>query len=183
MKNSIKLAFFAAVAVAGIAACTSAPAPVHNAAPQTSSSTPQTVTEPPKATVAVKVDNRIGYGPIKIGMTLDEARAAGLTELTWQSDGDDLCVADDELAISKRYGVVRISLPVDARTSAGIGVGSTFADVKKAYPKASAYRSGWSARVNDTVGYSFLGEPDSDANKVVRVKLISRDADCSMAYL
>lgn len=190
MKNSVKLAFVAALAVAGIAACTSAPAPQHNAAPQTSSSAPQTsssapqtVTNPPKANVAVKADNRIGYGPIKIGMTLDEARAAGLTDLTWQSDGDHLCVADDKLAISKRYGIVRITLPADAKTSTGIGVGSTFADVKKAYPNASAYRSGWSARVNDTVGYSFLGEPDSDANKVVGVKLISRDADCSMAYL
>jgi hypothetical protein len=189
MKNSIKLAFFAALAVAGIAACTSTPAPQQNSAPQSSStsptlsSAPQTVTNSPNANVVVKADNRIGYGPIKIGMTLDEARAAGLTDLTWQSDGDHLCVADDELAISKRYGVVRISLPADARTSTGIGVGSTFADVKKAYPNASEYRSGWSARVNENVGYAFLGEPGSDANKVVGVKLISRDADCSMAYL
>lgn len=155
MKSSIKLAFFTAVAVAGIAACTSA-----------------------KANTVVDSESRIGYGAIKLGMTLDEARAAGLTDLTWPGDGDDTCVADDELAISKRYGVVRISLPEDARTSTGIGVGSTFADVQKAYPNASRHRSGWSARVSDNVGYAFLGE-----DEVVRVKLVSRDADCSTAHL
>jgi hypothetical protein len=150
MTNSIKFAFFAVVAFAGISACTATPAPQY----------------------------QIGYGEIKLGTTLDEARAAGLTELTWQSDGD-ICVADDKLAISKRYGVVRISLPPDAKTSNGIGVGSTFAEVRNAYPNAAEFRSGWSALLNDKVEYAFLG----DANKVVRVKLISRDADCSMAYL
>ena len=185
MKNSMKLAFFAALAVAGIAACTSAPAPVHNAAPQTSS-TPQTATNTPNANVVVKTDNRIGYGPIKLGMTLDEARAAGLTDLTWESTGDDHCVVDETLAISKRYGIVRITLPADAKTSKDIGVGSTFAEVKKAYPNASEYRHdkygysfiGWSALLNDKVEYAFLGE-----QKVVRIKLLARDADCSMAYL
>lgn len=150
MKNSIKLAFFAVVALAGISACTATPAP----------------------------QNRIGYGEIKLGTTLDEARAAGLTELTWQSAGDDVCVADDKLAISKRYGVVRISLPPDAKTSTGIGVGSTFAEVRNAYPNAAEFRSGWSALLNDKVEYAFLGE-----ETVVGVKLISRDADCSMAHL
>lgn len=108
MNNSIKLAFVAAFAAVGIAACTSTPVPENNAAPQTFStptSTPtsetsspltvvtevvtHTVTNPPKPDAVIKVDNRIG-------------------------------------------------------------VGATFAEVKKAYPNASEYRGGWSAPLNAT---------------------------------
>ncbi|HEX8865238.1 MAG TPA: hypothetical protein VF821_06225 [Lentzea sp.] len=204
MNSSIRIALLAAVAVAGMTACTSTPASQHNSAPQTSStptstsssetSSPpppvvtevvtQTVTNPPKPDAAVQTDNRIGYGGIKIGMTLDEVRAAGLTDLTWDSDGDPFCVADRKLTISKKFGVVRIVLPAEAKTSKGVGVGSTFADVRKAYPNASEYRDGWSARLNDeVVGYAFVGEPGNDANKVELVKLTSSKADCSLALL
>lgn len=198
MNNSIKLALVAAVAVAGIAACTSTPAPRHDAVSQPSStptsetsSPPTVVTEvviqtvtnpnPPAPDAVAEVDHRFGYGVIKLGMTLDEARAAGLTDLTW--DSNDNCVADDKLAISKKYGIVRISLPKDAKTSKGIGAGSTFADVKRAYPNASEYRAGWSAKLTDEVGYSFLGEPGNDANKVTGLKLGTSQADCAMAFL
>ncbi|MFJ5987695.1 hypothetical protein [Lentzea sp. NPDC092896] len=196
MNSSVKLALIVAVAVSGIAACTSTPAPKQNSAPATElpSATPPavvtevvtaTVTNPPQA--VVKVDNRPGYGALKLGMTLDEARAAGLTDLTWDSDGDGICVADDEVAISKKYGVVRITLPLDARTSKGIGVGSTFAEVKDAYQAASEYRSGWSARISDNASYAFLGSgkldhfPDTD--EVVLIKLGSSNADCALALL
>lgn len=206
MNSSIKIALVAAVAVAGMTACTSAPAPKNNAAPQTTSSTSstptsetssppavvtevvtQTVTNAPEPQAVVNVDSRLGYGALKLGMTLEEARATGLTNLTWESDGDGTCVADDKVTISKKYGVSRIVLPKDARTSKGIGVGSTFADVKKAYPSASEYRSGWSASLSDKGGYAFLGasanEHFGDADKVVLVKLTSYDTDCAMALL
>ncbi|MFJ8960074.1 hypothetical protein ACIRG5_11870 [Lentzea sp. NPDC102401] len=196
MNNCLKLALVAAVAVSGIAACTSAPSLKQDSAPATElpSATPPavvtevvtaTVTNPPQA--VVKVDGRPGYGALKLGMTLDEARAAGLTDLTWDSDGDGLCVADDQVAISKKYGVVRITLPLDARTSKGIGVGSTFAEVKNAYQAASEYRAGWSARIGDNASYSFIGSgkldhfPDSD--EVVLIKLGSSTTDCSLALL
>lgn len=154
MKNSIKLVFVATLAVVGIAACTSAPAVVAD-----------------------------DHGALKLGMSLDEARAAGLTTLAFESDRGNECVADDKIAVSRRFGVERISLPVDARTPKGIGVGSTFGDVKKAYPNATEYRAGLSARVDDHALYSFQGEPGSDANKVVRIKLGARDVHCSMAEL
>lgn len=199
MNNSIKLAFVAALAVAGIAACTSTPVVENNAAPQTSS-TPtsespappvvvtevvtSTVTNPPKRQAAVtKTDDRIGYGALKLGMSLDEARAAGLTTLAFESDRGNECVSDDKIAVSRRFGIERISLPLDARTSEGIGVGSTFGDVKKAYPTATEYRAGLSARINDHAFYSFNGEPGSDASKVVAIKLGARDVYCSMAEL
>lgn len=201
MNSSIKIALVGAVAVAAMTACTSAPAPQNNTAPQTSSSTPisetssppqvvvtevvtPTVTNPPQPQAVVNVDNRFGYGELKLGMTLEEARDAGLTNLTWASDGDGTCVADQNIAVSKKYGVVRITLPAEARTSKGIGVGSTFGDVKQAYPGASEYRAGWSTRINDEAGYAFLGNIGSDANKVERIKISSNTGgDCAMYML
>lgn len=208
MKNSIKIAFIASIAAAGIAACTSAPAPEQNSAPVTSdvvtpnttTSTPpaatppvQVVTEVVTATVTgppqaiAKVDNRLGYGGLKLGMSLEEARAAGLTDLTWDEAVGDGCVTDGKVAISKANGVERITLPADARTSKGIGIGSTFGEVQRAYPGASEYRSGWSAKVADNAYYHFIGSFDlarfGDADKIQRIKLVAGAVNCSMADL
>ena len=196
MKNSIKIAVVAAIAAVGLAACTNTPAQDQNAAPapQTQSSetaapppsvvtevVTSTVTNPPKPqSVTDQTDNRPGYGALKLGMTLEEARAAGLTNLTWD---DDICVGDDKVAISKNHGVVRITLPADAKTSKGIGTGSTFGDVKKAYPNAQEYRGGYSARVTDQWGYTFKGDPGNDANKVATITIGSSVADCAMYLL
>ena len=134
-------------------------------------------------------DSHLGdvHPALKLGMTLEEARAAGLTDLTWESPGDNACVADAEVAISKKHGVVRITLPWDAETSKGIGVGSTFAEVKRAYPNAFEYREGWSAKVDDNIGYAFLGSRKADhfadTDKVVRIKLSTNNPDCSSSYL
>ncbi|MDX3657874.1 hypothetical protein PV646_11230 [Streptomyces sp. ID05-26A] len=199
MKNSIKIAFVAALAVAGIAACTSAPE--QNAAPARSTTAPSSATPPPvqvvtevvTATVTnppqavVKVDNRLGYGGLKLGMSLEEAHAAGLTDLTWGGPGEKNCVADGEVAISRQYGVERITLPAEARTSKGIGVGSTFAEVKRAYPHASEYRAGWSAQVADNVVYAFVGGIKrvhfADTDHVVRIKMTATTVQCAMAFL
>lgn len=207
MKNSIKAAFVTAIAAAGIAACTSAPAPEQNSAPVTpipttsTSTSPSSIAPPPvqvvtevvTATVTAapqaiaKVDNRLGYGGLKLGMSLEEARAAGLTDLTWDQAVGDNCVVDRHVAISKANGVERITLPADARTSKGIGVGSTFGEVRRAYPSASEYRSGWSAKVADNAYYHFIGSFDlarfGDADKIQRVKLVAGVVNCSMADL
>jgi hypothetical protein len=198
MNRSIIL--IAVAAAFGLAACTSTPAPEQNAAPvaQVPSTTvappaqvvtevvTATVTNPPNPQAVVKVDNRLGYGALKLGMTLEEARAAGLTGLTW-SDAISGCVADDKVAISKKYGVERITLPADAKTSKGIGVGSTFAEVKRAYPGASEYRDGWSAGVDGSAGYAFMGSPKldhfADTDTVFRVKIDATTVDCAMAFL
>lgn len=195
MKNSVKIAFVAAVAVAGITACT----PSQNAAPATSasatpaeSSAPGTPTPPiavvtevvtstvtppaqPQA-VARKVDNRPGYGALKLGMTLAEVNAIRQAKLNW-SDGAAGCVADNQVAISRKYGVERITLPVEAKTSAGIGIGSTFADVKKAYPAATEYRSGYSVTVQN-YNYTFQGD-----GKIEKIKLAALEVDCAFAHL
>ncbi|MFD4641644.1 hypothetical protein ACFWN2_30345 [Lentzea sp. NPDC058436] len=190
------LALVTIAAALGLAACTSTP---DTAAPTPSGTTTApppvevvtevvtaTVTNPPQA--AVKVDNRLGYGALKLGMTLEEARATGLTALTWDNGGNDPdCVADDHVAISKKHGVVRITLPAGARTSKGIGVGSTYAEVKAAYQDASEYDDGWSAVVAGNAVYSFVGSPDlvyfGDTDEVFRIKLGATGADCSLALL
>ncbi|WP_189156554.1 hypothetical protein [Lentzea pudingi] len=144
-----------------------------------------TVTNPPQA--VVKVDDRLGYGGLKLGMSLEEARAAGLTDLTWNSAGEKDCVADGKVAISRKHGVERITLPAEAKTSKGIGVGSTFAEVKRAYPNASEYRAGWSAQVADNAVYAFVGGIKlvhfADTDHVVRIKLTATTVQCAMAFL
>jgi hypothetical protein len=201
MKGSIQLALVAVFAVAGITACTSTPAPQNNAAPPTStapqtsvtptsetSSPPvtvvteivtHTVTNPPQPQAVRKVDHRIGYGSLKLGMSLDEARAAGLTDLTFDSDAPGACVADGEIAVSRSYGIERISLPLDAETSKGIRVGSTFDDVRRAHPNAFEHRSGWSATIGGGAQYDFYG----DANEVTLIKLTLSLGDCANALL
>ncbi|MCX2948610.1 hypothetical protein [Lentzea sp. NEAU-D7] len=145
------------------------------------------MTAPPRA--IAKVDNRLGYGGLKLGMSLEEARAAGLTDLTWDeaSGHDPGCVADKTVAISKANGVERITLPADARTSQGIGVGSTFGEARRAFPSASEYRSGWSAKVADNAYYAFIGSFDlarfAEADKIQRIKLVAGVVNCSMADL
>lgn len=190
--NTIKLALVAAAASAGIAACTATPDSQPDAAPQTSSPpltvvteiVTLTVTKPPKPDAMIKVDHRIGYGTLKLGMTLDEVRAAGIaTGLSVEGRGEGDCVADDKIVVSPKYGVVRISLPADAKTSKGIGVGSTFGDVKRAYPDAAENRAGWWTMLNDNDYYAFTGDIGSDANKVLKIKLQVKQHDCALAVL
>ncbi|MFS8100298.1 hypothetical protein LFM09_24520 [Lentzea alba] len=204
MKNTIKIAIVAAIAAVGLAACTSAPESEQSAArlPQTQTSTPgtsapppsvvtevvtSTVTNPPKPQAVTgkidKTDDRLGYGAFKLGMTLEEARAAGLTNLSWDGEGDNLCVADDKIAVSKSHGIERITLPADAKTSKGIGVGSTFAEVKRAYPNATEYRAGWFAVISSIASYSFSAYSSSDTDKVEQIKLTSRLGSCPLAYM
>jgi hypothetical protein len=182
-KVNRSLAFVIVATVLGLAACTSAPA--QDIAAGRPSGTAPAITDQPQQ--VVNTDTRLGYGSLKLGMTLEEARATGLTDLTWDSDGDGACVGDEEVAISKRYGVVRITLPAEAKTSRRIGIGSTYAEVKKAYPNVSAYRAGWSASIADNAGYSFIGssktEQFTDTDKVVHIKLHTYNADCSMYLL
>lgn len=187
------LILVSAAAALALSACTSTPqsssAPAPSSTPTpTSPVVTEVVTQPPPPPVTnepqavTKPDGRLGYGSLKLGMTLEEARAAGLTKLTWE-DADAGCAADDRIAVSQKHGIERIMLPAEAKTSKGIGVGSTFGDVRKAYPAASEYRSGWSVTIDTNAHYAFLGEPGSDANKVVKIKIDANDVDCPMAFL
>lgn len=198
MKNTVKTALVAALAVAGAAACTSAPAPT--AAPTTTVTSTTTepapapstsvVTEVVTATVTqpvmAKVDPRVGYGALKLGMTLEEAKATGL--VTGDPGAEDtICWRSERITYSWKYGVVRINLPLDAKTSRGISAGATVADLKRAYPEATEYRAGFSTNLDQNSVLDFVvlyrGEHAVDTDRVKVVKLISRKLDCSMADL
>ncbi|MFD4672912.1 hypothetical protein ACFWNN_24515 [Lentzea sp. NPDC058450] len=194
MKNALKIAIVTGIAVAGIAACTSSPTPdaapvtplpSATIAPPTSVVTAivtSTVTNQPEPnSVTQVVDNRIGYGALKLGMTADEAVAAGLTGLDW---GQDTCTIAENVAISKKYGIERITLPAEAKTSKGIGVGSTVGEMKRAYPNAKEFRAGFSVELTDTAHYVFgTYGTNTDDTKIVEIKLGYSLVDCAMAYL
>ncbi|SDH44671.1 hypothetical protein SAMN05216553_12270 [Lentzea fradiae] len=194
MKNAVKAALIAALAVAGAAACTSEPTPSAAPATTTTSTTTEpapapstsvvtevvtaTVTNPAKQPALVKTDTRVGYGALKLGMTLEEAKATGLagTDLVTH---DGVCWANERVSVSEQYGVVRISLPAGVSTSTGIGVGSTVDDVKRVHPDASEYRAGLSATLDATSHFNFI----INSGRVVHIKIGANTADCVMADL
>ncbi|WP_239137119.1 hypothetical protein [Sphaerisporangium rufum] len=85
-----------------------------------------------------------GYGGVRLGMTLKQARATGRVVLKMRDGG--ACSGWDlkahptgrgsvGLYISKKRGVAVIAAPKGVRNPQGIKIGSTKAQLKKAYPK------------------------------------------------
>jgi hypothetical protein len=125
-------------------------------------------------------------GPVLAGMTVDEANATGLfepretpdddpckdayAEIQWKAPNtEDLLVAveDDEIAILGIRGTVK--------TAKDVGVDSTYADVKAAYPDAKVEESqadGSTVYLQDGekwLGMGFVEQPDEikDSSKIV----------------
>ncbi|QWF80280.1 hypothetical protein [Amycolatopsis sp. CA-230715] len=89
-----------------------------------------------------------GYGALKIGMSFDDAVAAGLLAKTAKPpvgcgtyDLAEGAAAVDNVRISEKAGVNQIWAS-GAATPEGIGVGSTEEAVKKAYPSAALNQYG-----------------------------------------
>ncbi|GLY48130.1 hypothetical protein [Lentzea sp. NBRC 102530] len=202
MKNALKIAIVSGIALTAVTACTSSPVPVQDAAPATrlpsvtlappTSAETTAVTnpagvplpeQPEQPEALVQVDERIGYGRLKLGMSVDEAVAVGLTGLNWGPNGNVTCTGAQNVAISKKYGIERITLPAGARTSRGIGVGSTVADVKRAYANAVPTRMGLAAQLNSVGGYQFSTYGNSDDDEIVEIKIIANRIDCANAAL
>ncbi|MGW0824025.1 hypothetical protein [Streptomyces sp. NPDC002845] len=77
-----------------------------------------------------------GIGPLKIGMPLDEAEATG--EFEHGEEDPEACMShtsDNGIVMlwSSKRGIYSLTAE-NARTPEDIGPGSTFADVKQAYP-------------------------------------------------
>lgn len=198
MKNSVKIAFVAAFAVVGIAACTPAenaapPASTESSAPGTPTAAPSgtvvtetvtsTITPPAQPKAVVHTDDRPGYGALKLGMTFAEAKATGMIgNLTELGNHPEACVANGAVAISKKYGVERITLPRDAKTSGGIGVGANYAAVKKAYPAAVDYRNGYYVNLSNFQiafeGKVVVERAYNETDTVEKIKLRSLEINC-----
>lgn len=110
-----------------------------------------TSTSPPRA--ATGTFGPTGYDGIELGMTLAEAKAAGLTVL--HSTGTDGCRSGmlpdfgiPAVIISPDRGVVMISAPdASATTREGVHIGSTKEQVMAAYPDARREPDFWQAAV------------------------------------
>ena len=84
-------------------------------------------------------------GPVRVGMTVDEANATGLFE-PFEEVADDPCAEfnppiqwkaprTEELKIRVEDGkVTALGIRGGVETAEGVGIGSTYGDVKQAYP-------------------------------------------------
>ncbi|MFF3331503.1 hypothetical protein ACFYWX_18345 [Streptomyces sp. NPDC002888] len=78
-----------------------------------------------------------GIGPFEVGMSLDEAEATGQFEA--RDEDPKACMthtSPDDIRVgwSSKLGITTLTAE-NVRTPEGIGAGSTFAEVKRAYPK------------------------------------------------
>jgi hypothetical protein len=179
------LVLVAIAAALALSACTSTPPSTPTSAPAptvpvVTEVVTQTVTNPPKP----QTDDRPGYGALKLGMTMDEAKATGLAGTDFHVVRDGQCSYNANITVSTN-GVERIVFPKDAKTSAGIAVGSTLADVKKAYPSATEDGLGYFADISGDARLLFETSdtlvPRGLTDKVTTIKLFKRQLACTAA--
>lgn len=164
---------------------TSAPSkPAETAAPPAPSAAQPVGVEALRGTAPV--DDRPGYGKLKLGMSKEDALATGLlTLLSPESNG---CGSYSSVgspysaSISDELGLVQIPIPDYAKTSAGIGVGSTVADVLAKYPHAQEFMNGYTVRVDDWY-YRVMVTRDGAfrADDEVRGVIMEMHVDCTLS--
>ncbi|GAB2824368.1 hypothetical protein GCM10022221_23030 [Actinocorallia aurea] len=137
---------------------------------------------PPAAAAAPKLTSQ-GYGKLKIGQTKAKALKTGLIKLT--GDAGSGCTTfvfkkKPKAAsgyLSNKYGVIAIFAAKSMKTPKGIGIGSTKAAVKKAYPKLKdTVNVSWVPAPGSKVAqYNFLFGPDK---KVYEMGLVHKKQHC-----
>ena len=149
-------------------------------------STPSTVTRTVTVEPSTSVSGSVGYGVLKLGMAEADAVSTGFLTRgpddslgchTYFTQGHPDSVG--AVVISPTTGVVRITLPNDAKTSMGVGVGASVAELKARYPKAVEHDFGFTVTANGTPAwiYVFLVESDS----VARIRMQLDTQECSLA--
>lgn len=146
---------------------------------------PHTVVE--TVTVVVTKESArpdVGYGAVKFGMTEQELAATGAVTaaaggecaaFAWKSDPGNA----NAVLVARGAGVVRIELPADGRTSAGIGVGSTLEQVKAKYPAGVEPYGGGSYDVLMPGDVAWKYVFALDAERVVGIRMQRLGADCA----
>ncbi len=170
--KSAAIATGSILTVLALAACGSGPK-TSNAA-----STPST---PPDYTLSAD-----GYGKLRLGMTVDQAKATG--ELGAKKAGDncqgyDLAAFPTEadtvsVYFSQQHGLVGIFANDMMATKEGIKLGSTIQQVKAAYPKAAEAENGITVDVpGSTTAYYTIGITENTKN-VAELGLATKNQDC-----
>ena len=144
-----------------------------------------TVTVDAPATVPEVITGPVGYGKLKLGMPQKDAEATGVllqpatsgTCSTYASQS----VPDNKNAvlISPKSGVVRITLPGFAKTSAGVGAGSTASEVKAKYENAVTQGSSIAVAMQGQLSWRFVFQLDN-AQKVSVVRMELTNFDCPL---
>jgi hypothetical protein len=131
---------------------------------------------PPSETGAV--------GALALGMSeADALKTKSLVEPSSPADPDGKCVAyattsvpdNNAVIISPARGIVRLTLPSIAKTQRGIGVGSTVAEVKAAYPTATQSGTELRVEMTGTPKWTYVFETDGAAVTTVRKRLNAND--------
>ncbi|WNV91524.1 hypothetical protein [Umezawaea sp. Da 62-37] len=180
------------IALAGIGGGVS----MEPAGPVLTTTTGSSPTEPesqPKLP-PVSAGGQVGYGKLQLGMSEADALATGL--LTPGPDDSTGChtystgtqpQTPGAVIISPAKGILRITLPDYAKTTMGISVGSTAAEVKMRYPAADEYDEGFSYLNTSPFPwyYQFIiangRNPHADGDQVTLVRMQLTSIDCSSA--
>ncbi|MFD0200138.1 MULTISPECIES: hypothetical protein [Saccharothrix] len=153
------------------------------AGPVTVTAAPSTVVETVTVTVTQGPQRpNIGYGSVKFGMTEQEVAATGLVTaapggecvaFNWTSDPGTV----NAVLVARGQGVVRIKLPSDGKTSTGIGVGATVAQLQEKYPAGEQHSPGfYDVPMTGDVGWKYVFV--LEAEKVVEIRMQRLTADC-----
>jgi len=129
----------------------------------------------------------IGYGPIKLTMSEQEALATGvLVELSAnQANGCRNYATDGNpsdpgaVVVSPTKGVVRVTIPSFATTGSGIGAGATAAEVKAKYPTVVEFPGYLKERMQGKQPWHYVFELD-EAKKVTSIRMDLESSDCGM---
>lgn len=127
-----------------------------------------------------------GYGKLRLGMTVDQAKATG--ELGTRKSGDN-CETYDLAAFptpadtvglyfSKAHGLVGIFATETMATKEGIKVGSTIQQVKTAYPKAAESENGITVDVPGNTTAQYTIGTTNDTKNVAELGLSTKNQDC-----
>lgn len=173
---------------------TSQTAPATSSKPAPTSQATQALAAQPKpATHGLPgVIEPSSYGKLTIGMTRSQAMATGMIQSSSWTTGDCTfhsfypgvqATYGNYVVISDKYGVVDITPPPAAKvhTPAGVGIGSTIAQLKAAYPAVTqggmGYEKFWTIPVPNTDNiYTFV--VDAKTNRVNQTYLLKQHEDC-----
>jgi hypothetical protein len=196
MKRSIVLVAIAAAL--GLSACTSTPTPAPDTT-ATSSSAPSSATPPPAVVTTVvtqtvtnpppppskPVIDSFGYGPLKLGMTLQQALDTKLIAPDLLSPPDSACTGhrilgtDQSVAISKKIGVASITFTPEM-TSDGVGVGATEEKLKAEYtnlrPVGPNYT--WAADADNNPAAKFVFGVNKEKKTLWAAYLALKNQEC-----